>query len=55
MGRNWAKKYNFFINGFFRTPYKFTFIINQLNQSLNPEQLFNEENWHLMWIDSDNL
>jgi len=55
IGNNWANKFSFFINGFIKTPYKFTFIINKLNESLNSEQLFSEENWHLMWIDSDNL
>lgn len=55
IGKNWANKFGFFINGFIKTPYKFTFIINKLNESLNSEQLFSEENWHLMWIDSDNL
>ena len=55
IGKNWANKFSFFINGFIKTPYKFTFIINKLNESLNSEQLFYEENWHLMWIDSDNL
>jgi hypothetical protein len=55
IGKNWAKKFDFFTNGFFKTPYKFTFIINKLNESLNSEQIFNKDNWHLMWIDSDNL
>lgn len=55
IGKKWAEKFEFFMNGFFKTPYKFTFIINKLNESLKSEQLFSEDNWHLMWIDSDNL
>ncbi len=55
IGKKWANKFNFFKNGYLKTPYKFSFIINKLDESLNSDQLFKEENWHLMWIDSDDL
>ena len=55
IGKNWANKFNFKRNGFLKTPYNFSFIINRLNDSIDKEVLFNENNWHLMWIDSDDL
>jgi hypothetical protein len=55
IGEKWAKKYKFLRNGYFKTPFKFSFIINKLNQSLRSEDLYNVNNWHLMWIDSDDL
>lgn len=55
IGKNWAKKFNFIRNGYLNTPYIFSFIINQLNDSIDQEFLFNQNNWHLMWIDSDDL
>lgn len=49
-------KYNLVIkNGFFKTPFNFSFIINQFDQTINKTELFNEKNWSLMWIDSDDL
>lgn len=55
ISKGWAKRFRFFKNGYLRTPYKFSFIINKLNQALNSRDLYNEKNWHLMWIDSDDL
>jgi len=55
IGKNWAKKFNFIRNGYLKTPYNFSFIINKLNDAIDQEFLFNENNWHLMWIDSDDL
>lgn len=50
-----AKKYNLFFNGYFKTPYPFSFIIKQFNNLIDNEDLLNEKNWNLMWIDSDDL
>lgn len=50
-----AKKYNVFKNGFLKTPYKFSFIIKNFSIHLKSEFLFDENNWSLMWIDSDDL
>ena len=55
MMKEQAKDNQVFKNGFFKTPFKFSFIINQFDQSLNQSELFNEKNWCLMWIDSDDL
>jgi hypothetical protein len=55
MGKRWFKKYNLSCNSFLKTPYKFCLIIKQLNPDINAEILKNEDNWHLMWIDSDDL
>ena len=42
-------------SGFIKTPFKFFLIIKNLSSEFNNEYLKNEENWHLSWIDSDNL
>jgi hypothetical protein len=55
MMKEQAKSNHVFQNGFFKTPFKFSFIINQFDQSINKTELFNEKNWCLMWIDSDDL
>jgi GNAT superfamily N-acetyltransferase len=40
---------------FLKTPFVFKFIINRLNPVLDEASLLQEGNWHLMWIDSDDL
>jgi len=55
MGKKWFKKYKLFFSSFLKTPYKFILIIKQLNPKIDAEILKNENNWHLMWIDSDDL
>ena len=50
-----AGKYKFLQNGYLKTPYKFSFIINKLNNAIDSKVLFDVNNWHLMWIDSDDL
>lgn len=55
MGRKWFTKYKLSLNSFLQTPFKFYLIVKHLNPSVNSEMLKNENNWHLMWIDSDNL
>ena len=55
MMKNQARKYGISNKGFIKTPFPFSFIIKQLDETLDPEFLKNEENWNLMWIDSDDL
>lgn len=55
MMRSKARLYKLKSNGFLKTPFPFSFIIKQFDQSLDPGYLKNEENWSLMWIDSDDL
>jgi len=50
-----AKNYRLKSAGFLKTPFPFSFIINQFDESLNRDFLFDERNWNLMWIDSDDL
>jgi hypothetical protein len=42
-------------SGFIKTPYKFSLIVKNLSNEFSDDFLKNEKNWHLTWIDSDNL
>ncbi|GAB1416540.1 hypothetical protein MASR2M117_19460 [Paludibacter sp.] len=42
-------------SGFIKTPFPFSFIINPFKKHPSHDILFNENNWSLMWIDSDDL
>ena len=42
-------------NGFIRSPLVFKLIINSLSNKLDRDKLLDEKNWHLMWIDSDDI
>ncbi len=55
ISKNWLKKYKLKNNIFMKTPFKFYFIIKQLSTAINNKILKDEKNWHLMWIDSDDL
>jgi hypothetical protein len=55
MSKRLYKQYKFINLLFFKTPFKFSFIVKKLNPKLDREILNKEENWHLMWIDSDDL
>lgn len=55
MLRHKAKTYRVNSSGFFKTPFPFSFIINQFEDTLDAKFLKNEKNWNLMWIDSDDL
>lgn len=55
MSKTSAKKYKLIKNGFFRSPYIFKLIIKILKDEYSNEELFNENKWHLMWVDSDDL
>tara|TARA_B110000027_G_scaffold12529_1_gene11620 strand:- start:1571 stop:2662 length:1092 start_codon:yes stop_codon:yes gene_type:complete len=41
--------------GFLRSPYKFLLIIKNLKNNYASSFLKNEKNWHLTWIDTDDL
>ena len=50
-----ASKYKLLQNGFLKSPFKFYLIIKNLTAKYSDAQLMKEENWHLMWVDSDDL
>jgi len=49
------KKHSMRKSGFIKSPYRFSFILKNLSKEYSINFLKNEENWNLMWIDSDNL
>jgi hypothetical protein len=53
--KKWYYKYKLHLNMFLPTPFKFHFICKNLSTSIQDNALRNSENWHLMWIDSDDL
>jgi hypothetical protein len=55
MLKRYAKKFGFHRNGWFRTPYNFSFIVKNAGNLANIDKLVNENNWYLTWIDSDDL
>lgn len=55
LSKPWAKKYRLIRNLYLGTPFKFSFILKKYNTDLSDEKLFNEKNWHLTWLDSDDL
>jgi len=50
-----AKHYKVGKNGYIKSPYKFFLIIKNLTNEFHDDKLLNEANWHLMWVDSDDL
>jgi hypothetical protein len=55
MSTLWAKTYGLYRRGYLRSPYVFRLIVNRLNPELQDEDIYNPGNWHVMWIDSDDL
>jgi hypothetical protein len=55
MSKKSAKEYQLCKNGFLKSPFIFHLIIKNLTKEFSDEDLFNEMNWHLMWVDSDDL
>ncbi len=55
MSRFWAKAYNIKKIGFIKSPYEFSLIIKNLNPAMDDAASRAESNWHLMWLDSDDL
>ena len=55
MSKNSASEYQLYKNGYFKSPFVFQLIIKNLTKEFSDKELFNEKNWHLMWVDSDDL
>ncbi|EKD32397.1 MAG: hypothetical protein ACD_77C00103G0008 [uncultured bacterium] len=55
MSKKSAADYLLFKNGFLKSPFAFSLIIKNLTNEFSEEELFDENNWHLMWVDSDDL
>jgi hypothetical protein len=55
MSRRRAREYRLIRYGFLRSPFTFKLILRSVDDSLTVEQLASERDWHLMWIDSDDL
>ena len=55
MSRTSASRYLLCKNGFLKSPFFFSLIINNLTDEYSEQELFEEKNWHLMWVDSDDL
>jgi hypothetical protein len=55
MSEFWAKNYRIWESGFLRTRYKFRYISKKLNLPEAEKRHESVKNWHLMWIDSDDL
>jgi GNAT superfamily N-acetyltransferase len=53
--KTWAKNYRFLRNLMIPSPAVFTLIIKKLSALVSMEVLKEEKNWHLFWIDSDDL
>lgn len=55
LSKYWAGKYKLVRNRYLPSPFVFSLIIKQLKEKTFDDSLLNEENWHLMWLDSDDL
>jgi len=55
MSKLWAGNYRIRRSGFLRTRYRFRYILKKLNMPEADQRHEDLENWHLMWIDSDDL
>ncbi len=55
MSRHCSKRYGLIRHGFLRSPRTFFLILKKLADDLDERELLQEEHWHLMWIDSDDL
>jgi hypothetical protein len=55
LSKYWAKKYKIQKSLFFASPYKFNLIIKNFTMSNYKKDFQSSDNWHVMWIDSDNL
>jgi hypothetical protein len=55
MSKTSAINYKICKNGFIKSPFTFKFILKKLTNQFTDKELFGENNWHLMWVDSDDL
>lgn len=55
ISQHWLDKYDLRKSVFLKTPYTFHFITKHFNPTVDKDTLYDYANWHLMWIDSDDL
>jgi GNAT superfamily N-acetyltransferase len=55
MSRHSARRYRLKRFGFLRSPFTFKLIVRSVSDSLAAASISTEADWHLMWIDSDDL
>lgn len=55
ISRHQARNYRLRRFGFLASPFRFKLIVYPLDESIPFEEVSAEEDWHLMWIDSDDL
>lgn len=55
ISRHQARRHRLARFGFLRSPFAFKLIIRSVSDSLAIESICSERDWHLMWIDSDDL
>lgn len=55
MSRSSAKRYSLGRYGFLRSPFVFKLIVRSVAPDLDVATISKESDWHLMWIDSDDL
>ncbi len=55
MSRTRARDYRLVRSGFVRSPFTFRLIVRSVSDELAVEEISHERDWHLMWIDSDDL
>ncbi|HEY2217284.1 MAG TPA: GNAT family N-acetyltransferase [Solirubrobacteraceae bacterium] len=55
MSKHSAKRYRLARHGFLKSPFTFKLIVKALREDISAEDLCSEADWHLMWIDSDDL
>jgi GNAT superfamily N-acetyltransferase len=55
MSRASARRYRLLRHSFLRSPFVFKLILRSTSASLSVDSLCDERDWHLMWIDSDDL
>jgi len=55
MSRSRAREYHLRRHGFLRSPFTFKLIVHSLSEATPLKEISAEKDWHLMWIDSDDL
>jgi hypothetical protein len=55
MSKYSSKNHNLIRNAYLKSPFRFHLIINILSQEFSKKELYSEELWHLMFVDSDDL
>jgi GNAT superfamily N-acetyltransferase len=55
MSKHSARRNRLVRFGFLKSPFRFKLIVRSLSDAVSADTLSAEEDWHLMWIDSDDL